>query len=107
MGVASLYRAGYAIFILLQMIPKPLTAITCANNGTENINKAKVYTGNYESKEWKLHILHIACKDVTSVTRTDSQVTVEFAVELVNNHTDILTNYEVVVHTVIVETVGD
>ena len=106
MGLLSLNRTRYAICIMLQIIPKSGATSNCANNGFKNISDTDLYTSDKEGKEWKLHILHIACKDLKSDIVSDSQATVDFAVELANNHSDILSNYEVVVHTQFVEKVS-
>ena len=106
MSLESLNIAIYVICCLLQIILKSVATFNCENSCMNNISDTDFYTSDKEGKEWKLYVLHIACKDLKSDIVSDSQATIDFAIELVNNHSDILFNYEVVVHTQFVEKVS-
>ena len=85
---------------------KYLNASIC--DGIDNYNKPNqgLYPDKNENQKSKLHILHIGCKDLRTDVNFDAESTTDFAAELVNNDTSILSAYEVVVHTRFVYKVG-
>ena len=77
-------------------------------DGIDNVNRPKsdLYSDQNENQKTKLHILHIACKDLRTNANIDAEATTDFAAELVNNDASMLSGYKVVVHTRFVDGVG-
>ena len=97
------------LFIILLIV---LNRANCSNTSIchdiNSINRRNsgFYPEQNENQKSKLHILHIACKDLRTEANFDAESSTDFAAELVNNKTDLLSGYEVVVHTRFVYKVG-
>ena len=101
----NVYIARLIIILLIPIKSTAFNISACENNIDINKTSTNPYLDDTTYGDGQLHILHIACKDLHSGV-ADSEATTDFAVELVNNRTDMLSGYEVVVHTRFVEAVS-